>query len=158
MHRNTFTDDQQRVDRWLRALGQKAGLPLALDAQGVCAVGHASGLACAVEVGAGEVFFRVPLMDWEPGHSASLAEFCLGEHFLGLATSGASFAIDRDEAELVLWRSMPLVVLDEASFAAALMDLLEAASHWREQLQGVLHRSLAPSGATSPASLSSGLA
>lgn len=130
--------DHLLVNAWLAALGRRAGLALKLDADGVCAIGHASQLDCALEVpdGAGTVYLRVPLMPWRDGEHPHLAAWCLSEHFLGLATGGASFAIDRDEGELVLWLSRPLAALDEQAFAALVVGFLDQAATCRERLEG----------------------
>lgn len=130
------SQEQQTVNRWLLALGRATGLRLQLSEQGLCAIGHASGVDCAIEVpgGADVVYLRTPLRDWHDNEVPGLAEFCLSEHFLGLRTQGASFAIDRDEAELVLWLSRPLSALDEASFGHWLVQFLDAAVHCRQQL------------------------
>jgi len=81
------------------------------------------------------VYLRVPLMPWREGEHPQLAAWCLSEHFLGLATGGASFAIDRDEGELVLWLSRPLAALDEQSFAAMVAGFLDQAAACQERLE-----------------------
>lgn len=130
--------DHLVVNAWLGSLGRRAGLALTLDAEGVCAIGHASQLDCAIEVpdGAGTVYLRVPLMPWREGREhPQLAAWCLSEHFLGLATGGASFAIDRAEGELVLWLARPLAALDEQAFAAMVVGFLDNAAACRERLE-----------------------
>lgn len=128
--------DHRLVNAWLASMGRRAGLSLQLDDEGLCAIGHTSQLDCAIEVpdGAGTVFLRAPLMPWRDGEYPQLAAWCLSEHFLGLATGGASFAIDRAEGELVLWLSRPLAALDESSFAALVLGFLDNAAECRERL------------------------
>ena len=56
-------------------------------------------------------------------------------HFLGLKTGGASFAIDTEERELVMWMSRRLAALDSTSFATMLAEFLEYAAWWKDRLQ-----------------------
>jgi len=131
-----LSEEHVQVNHWLKALGLRTGLSLQLDADGVCAVGHTSRIDCALEVpeGCGIVYLRAPLIRWESG-ATGLAERCLSEHFLGMRTGGASFAIDRSEGELVLWQSRHLATLEEQSFALLIVDFLEMAAHWKEELE-----------------------
>jgi hypothetical protein len=74
-------------------------------------------------------------MPWRPDHPARLAERLLTEHFLGMRTNGASFAIDPHEGELVLWKACALSTLDEHSFALLVASFLQSASRWRDELE-----------------------
>ena len=124
------------VDGWLRQIGAQAGFPLQLDAQGVGAVGHLSGLDCGIEVDEARrlVFLTVPLMPWPSQPPAVLAHRCLQAHFLGLDTAGGSFAVDDQTRELVLWKSLPLERFDAPSFGEELASFLDAAQGWRDDL------------------------
>lgn len=140
-------EDQALVDGWLRALGARAGLPLQLDAEGVCAIGHSSGLDCAIEVpeGAGTAYLRAPLLPWPPESAAgALGEYCLSAHFLGLGTAGACFAINPRSRELVIWKALGLSLFDATSFADALLQFLDLAAQWRDELQAFDRRELPP--------------
>ena len=139
------SEDQILVNLWLRGLSAKTGLQLRLNEQGVCAIGHTSGLDCAIEVpdGRGRVYFHIPLMPWA-GAPAALAERCLSENFLGINTDGASFAIDRDEGQIVVWITRRLETLDEAQFGKLLVDFFETANHWRQELLAFCQRAMAP--------------
>lgn len=130
------TDAQALVNEWLAALGAKAGLALRLDEEGVCGVGHVSGMDCAIEVpdGGSSVYLRAPLASWPPRHALRIAEYCLETQFLGLETDGASFAIDPRDGELVLWKCVPLAVLNEETLASLVVGFIEAAAGWRESL------------------------
>jgi len=132
----TIDEQHAQVNRWLRRLGELAGFAPELDAEGLCAIGHRSGLECAIEVFGphGEVVVRVPLMPWPPARPEAVASQCLQAHFLGIDTVGASFAIDPAGAELVLWKSAPLDSLDAERFPAWLDELFEAALRWRDAL------------------------
>lgn len=127
-------DGRSRVNGWLETLGAATGLALALDEQGVCAVGHASGIDCALEVPADgdTIYLRAPLCHWSPQNPARVAEFCLEAHFLGLETDGASFSIDPYDRELTLWKSLPIATLDGDALAARIVRFLETAAHWRD--------------------------
>ncbi len=129
-------DAQALVNGWLAALGAKAGLALRLDEEGVCGVGHVSGMDCAIEVpdGGNSLYLRAPLVSWPPRQAQRIAEYCLQAQFLGLETDGASFAIDPRDGELVLWKCVPLAVLDEESMATLVVAFIEAAARWRESL------------------------
>lgn len=134
--------DRVLVNHWLQGIGAKTGLALALDDHGVCAVGHASGIDCALEIPDGEarVYMRAPLMPWRMGEHPLVAEACLAEHFMGMRTSGASFAIDTEEGELVLWKSWALVALDEDRFGQLVVGFLETAAAWRAELEEICRK------------------
>ncbi len=135
------SEDHVLVNHWLRALSAKTGLQLHLNEQGVCAIGHTSGLDCAIEVPEGRcrVYLNIPLMPWV-GSPAALAEHCLGENFMGINTDGASFAIDRHEGQLVIWITRRLDTLDEASFGTLIVDFFETASRSRQALEDFCRR------------------
>ncbi len=133
---NASVDAQALVNEWLAALGRATGLRLRLDEEGVCGIGHASGVDCAIEVpeGGDSLYLRAPLMPWPGRHPLRMAERCLEAQFLGLATQGASFAIDPRDSELVLWQCVPLAVLDGDALARRVTGFLELAARWREDL------------------------
>ncbi len=133
--------DHVLVNHWLRGLSAKTGLQLHLNEQGVCAIGHTSGLDCAIEVpdGRGRVYLHIPLMPWA-GSPASLAEHCLGENFLGINTDGASFAIDREEGQIVAWITRRLETLTEVSFCTLIVDFFETAAERRRELEEFCRR------------------
>lgn len=130
-------DDRSIVDSWLRSLGRILGWPLSLNVQGVCTIGHASGLECAVEVPdeGGCVVLRAPLMAWYPERHQALAAHCLKQQYLGLRTQGASFGIDEEDAELSLWQVMPVAGLDEAGFQGLVARFLDQAAYWQDELE-----------------------
>ena len=130
------TDAQALVNEWLAALGARAGLALKLDEEGVCGVGHVSGMDCAIEVpdGGRSLYLRSPLASWPPRQPQRIAECCLQAQFLGLETDGASFAIDPRDGELVLWQCVPLAALDQDAMASLVVGFIEAAARWRESL------------------------
>lgn len=127
------------VNQWLAALGARAGLALRLDEEGVCGVGHVSGLDCAIEVpdGSDSVYLRTALMPWPPRQPQRIAEHCLEAQFMGLGTDGASFAIDPRDGELVLWKSVCVAVLDEAALEHLVVSFVDAAARWREDLLAI---------------------
>ena len=129
-------EEREEVDRWLARMGEQAGFHLQLDSEGVCAIGHSSGVDGAIELAEArrEVFLRVPLMPWPPARPEVLAAQCLQAHFLGIDTGGGSFAIDPAGPELVLWMSRPLDGLGAQAFATWVVQFLEAAGRWREVL------------------------
>lgn len=130
-------DDRSIVDSWLRSLGRILGWPLNLDAQGVCTIGHASGVECAIEVPdeGNCVVLRVPLMAWYPERHLALAVHCLRQQYLGLRTQGAAFGIDEEDAELSLWQAVPLAGLDEAGFHGLVARFLDQAEYWLDELE-----------------------
>ncbi|MEJ7929105.1 type III secretion system chaperone [Ramlibacter sp. AN1015] len=132
-------DTRALVSLWLRRLGDVAGLSLQLSSEGVCGVGHESGMDCAIEVpeDGGAVYLRAPMLPWPPVHLARIAEHLLTEQFLGLGTDGATFAIDPRDRELVLWKCAPVALLDETSFQQLLMEFIQMAVHWRDELQRI---------------------
>lgn len=141
---------QARVNKWLAALGARAGLSLRLDDEGVCGVGHVSGIDCAIEVpdGGGSIYLRAPLMPWPPHQAQRIAEHCLEAQFLGLGTDGASFSIDPRDGDLVLWKAVPLAILDEQALATLVVNFLETAVRWRDDL--LQADAVAPSGRQAP--------
>lgn len=130
-------DPRSLVSQWLARLGAAAGLSLRLDEDGVCGIGHASGIDCAIEVPeeGGSVYLRAPLIDWPPGHPGRTAEFCLEAQFLGLGTDGASLAIDPRERELVLWMAVPVSTLDAGAMESLVVRFLETAVRWRDEIE-----------------------
>jgi hypothetical protein len=124
-----------RVNAWLRGLGGRTGLHLNLSDEGVCAVGHASGLDCAIEVppGGGQLYLRVPLMPWA-GQPLELAAHCLQRNLLGVGGEAASLALDTVSGELLLWIMRPLDVLDEDILGRLVLELFACA---QECLQGL---------------------
>lgn len=132
------SEEHARVNLWLRALGARTGLALQLGPDGVCAVGHSSGLDCAIEVPDGQntLFLRIPLMAWPSGeHPHLLAERCLQENFIGVGAGAACFAIDRAEAELLLWLARPLDTLDETALGLLIVEFFATAVHWKQELE-----------------------
>ncbi|HSW16231.1 MAG TPA: CesT family type III secretion system chaperone [Ramlibacter sp.] len=148
MTESGITEDHVLVNHWLRGLNAKTGLHLRLNDQGVCAVGHASGLDCAIEVpdGRGVAYLRIPLMPWA-GSPSTLAEYCLTEHFMGINTEGAAFAIDREERELVLWTARRLSSMDEQRLGRLLVELFDTAVRWKVQLEEFCRGQTADTGA-----------
>lgn len=128
-------DDTIVVNDWLEYLGGQTRLVLCLDDEGVCAIGHQSGLDCVVEApGDGSVYLRVGILPWEPEAHPDLAERCLVAQFMGRDTHGASFGVDPVDGQLVLWQERPLISLDEKSFCQLVVQILECAAHWRSGL------------------------
>ena len=128
----TPRDDRALVNEWLAYLGGLTRLPFHLDDDGMCTIGHASGLDCAVEVpGDGSLYLRVGILRWEPETYPDMAERCLVAQFMGRETHGASFGVDPVDGQLVLWQERPLGSLDEKSFCLLVARLLESAARWR---------------------------
>ncbi|MDO9437434.1 type III secretion system chaperone [Hydrogenophaga sp.] len=71
------------------------------------------------------------LIDDEPAVWSSL----LKAHTLGQGTGGAFFAIDHEEQELVVWRSLPLASLDGYGLNDAIDSLAQVARHYTEELK-----------------------
>lgn len=138
-------DARALVDEWLAALGARAGLALRLDEEGVCGVGHVSGMDCAIEVpdAGGSVYLRAPLLAWPARQALRIAGRCLEAQFMGLGMDGASFAIDPVDGELVLWQAVRVSDLDEDALARLVVGFIEAAARWREDL---LHLDAMPQG------------
>lgn len=115
-----------RVDQWLAEL--IPDLNLKLDAEGVCSVGHDSGLDCGIEVpeSAAQICLRIPVAPLATLGSAQLRQ-CLASHLFGVGTHGALYGIDEATDELVLWRTLDLAGLDATGFAAALLHLFDTA-------------------------------
>ena len=128
---NDLTDSptgmqRERINQWLAEIVPH--LNLKLDAQGVCSVGHESGLDCAIEVpeSAAIVCLRIPVAPLTTLTNTQLRQ-CLATHLFGHATGGAAYGIDEEEEELVLWRTVGLAGLDAAGFAAILVQLFDTA-------------------------------
>ena len=133
--RRAGAEDRALVNHWLHYLGQQSRVHLHLDHDGICTIGHASGLDCAVEVpGNGSVYLRVAMFPWEPEDNPDLAERCLLASFIGIETGGAAFGVDPMDAELVLWQERPLSCLDDAGFARMVTRLLDNAVRLRRDL------------------------
>ena len=128
-------NDTAVVNHWLEYLGRQTRLALRLDDEGVCAIGHQSGLDCVVEApGNGSVYLRVGILPWEPEAHPGRAERCLIAQFMGRETHGASFGVDPVDGQLVLWQERPLSCLDEKSFSHLIVQILECAVHWRSAI------------------------
>ncbi|MBC7602183.1 MAG: type III secretion system chaperone [Ramlibacter sp.] len=133
--RRIHGDDKSLVDHFLQYLGRQTRVKLHLDRDGVCTIGHDSGLDCCVEVpGNGSVYLRVALFPWEPEENPDLAERCLLASFMGIGTGGAAFGVDPLDAELVLWQERPLSCLDDASFSLMVAQILDNAVRLRNDL------------------------
>lgn len=130
-------DDRTLVNGWLRQLGTQARMSLQLDDQGLCGIGHASGVDCVVEVPdrSGRLYLWSPLLPWPGLHPQLIAERCLGAHFLGAQTGGASFALHPSGTELMFWQIHPIASLDESRFATAVIEFIQQAAQWRDNLQ-----------------------
>ncbi len=127
--------DTAVVNLWLDYLSRQTHLYLRLDGEGVCTIGHRSGLDCVVEVpGDGSVYLRVGILPWEPEAYPGLAERCLLAQFMGRETHGASFGVDPVDAELVLWQERTLNSLDEKMFCDLVVQIFESAVHWRSAI------------------------
>lgn len=133
---DTISQTRARVSLWLRNLGQNANLVLSLNEEGVCGLGHASGIDCAIEVPeeGGLVYLRAPLAPWPPSRAIEACEQFLTASFFGMGTEGASFAIDPRDRELILWKGVPVAVLDEEAFDDLLSRFLNTAAWWRDQI------------------------
>jgi hypothetical protein len=129
------SNDTAVVNNWLEYLGRQTRLTLRLDDEGVCAIGHQSGLDCVVEApGNGSVFLRVGILPWEPEAHPHLAERCLVAQFMGRETQGASFGVDPVDGQLVLWKERRVTSLDEKSFCHLIVQILECAVQWQSGL------------------------
>lgn len=128
-------EDWTLVNHWLQELSRRTGVGLRLDDEGVCTIGHESGLDCVVEVpGNGSVYLRVALLPWEPEENPHMAERCLLASFMGVNTGGAAFGVDPVDAELILWQERPLVSLNDASFYHLVTQILDNGVLWRLNL------------------------
>jgi hypothetical protein len=128
-------EDAAVVNHWLEHLGRETRLALRLDDEGVCAIGHESGLDCVVEApGNGSVYLRVGILQWEPEAHPGRAERCMIAQFMGRDTHGASFGVDPVDGQLVLWQERPLISLDEVSFCRLVVHILQNAVHWRSAI------------------------
>jgi len=140
------------VNSWLGDLAHQIDTPLMLNEYNVCAIGHVSGIDCIIEAPAthGLVLLRAALLPW-PRPEAQAAERFLELHFLGLKTGGASFAIDAEERELVLWMSRRLAALDSNSFSSMVAEFLEQAAWWKNTLLADDDPNARSTGSTFPA-------
>ena len=140
------SDEHKKVNDWLRILGDRVRLSLKLDEEGLCAVGHLSGIDCALEVpeGCGKLYLRAPLLPLGTNSEAAL-RFCMSKHFLGVSTGGAIFAIDPQDDMIVLWQARDLEGLELETFAVLLIDFFEAAQHWKDELQTLPPSQVIPS-------------
>lgn len=132
------SDEHDVVNNWLRILGARVQINLQLDHDGMCAIGHLSGIDCALEVpeGCGKIFLRAPILSLDLCNEATL-RFCLAQHLLGINTAGAVFAIDQKDNAMVLWQTRDLAGLDLESFAMMVVEFFEAADHWRYELDSL---------------------
>lgn len=130
------------LEEHLAAYGETvAGQPFAIDAKGVCELAFAQGVRVVVEPVPGEaqaqlwaVLGRLP-----PAHAreALLTKLLEGNLF-GLATGGATLALDRAREEILLCRGFVPEALDAAGFAALLEGFADMAALWtREAAQPV---------------------
>jgi len=123
------------VDAWLRQPDIARNVDLCLDEDGVCVIGHASGIDCVVEVPLDQptLYLSAPLLPLA-ALDDGLLRACMSAHLLGRATGGATFAIDLDDDQLVLWRANPIAALDGPGFVAGLVEFFTLASQWRARL------------------------
>ena len=128
-------DDRALLNLWLTHLSRASHAHLQLDDDGICTIGHESGLDCAVELpGNGSVYLRVAMFPWEPETNPDLAERCLLASFMGIETGGAAFGVDPIDVELVLWQERSVGSLDEAGFSRLVTQLFDNAVRLRKEL------------------------
>lgn len=155
MNESAISDDRKRVNAWLHQSAIRSHLEIELNDEGLCAIGHASGIDCALELpeGSGKLYLRAPLLSLQQA-SATRLRNCLAEHLLGVRTGGAIFAIDEQEDCLLLWQDASIAQLDAQSFAQWLVDFLRTASFWQEQFLALPAAPAAGATATNPTSAS----
>jgi hypothetical protein len=155
MNERAISDDRKRVNAWLHQSAIRSHLEIELNDEGLCAIGHASGIDCALELpeGSGKLYLRAPLLSLHQVSATSLRK-CLAEHLLGVRTGGAIFSIDEQEDCLLLWQDASIAQLDAQSFAQWLVDFLRTASFWQEQLLTLPAAPASAAAATNPASAS----
>ena len=138
-----MTAAREKVGALLRHLGQKAGVELDLDSEGVCAVTYGETVTCVIEVPAhadtlylSSTMLSLPHLD--ESRLASLFRRLLALDFLALDTGGAIFALDERNREIVLWYSSPVERLDAVAFENVFGAFLETAVAWSAKLPGFL--------------------
>ncbi len=142
MHPSSPSEARARVDAWLDRLGRRSGLHLQLNEDGVCAIGHASGLDLVVQVppAQGLVLLGVALLELEALRHAGLARECLARQAAALVAGGGSlggcvFALDPQTDELLLLRALPVDALDADRFQALVVDTLDTAERWAREFR-----------------------
>jgi len=106
----------------LAELGAQSGLALDLDADGACAIAFQGGTTCVVEVadGTGLMLLHAEVVLLADENRAQLLEEAMALNLYGLATEGATLALDRPSDAIVLWFARPAAGLDGDGFAALL--------------------------------------
>jgi len=120
----------------LAELGAQSGLALDLDADGVCAIAFQGGTTCVVEAAddSGLMLLHAEVVRPADGSRARLLEEAMALNLYGLATEGATLALDRPSDAIVLWFARPAAGLDGDGFAALLASFIETVERLRERL------------------------
>ncbi len=117
----------------LREFGQQTGLgELALDENDACQIVFDDQYLVNVEASpGGERFFVHSFLCADPvdGREAFLAEL-LSANLFGQATEGASFGLDKNRGDIVLFRELVAEETDFQKFSSALEGLLNALEYW----------------------------
>lgn len=139
----------------LERLGSRLGVtPIVADEHGSAGVRLSDGSSLGLQIDslADELCLYADLgaLPDTPG----LAEELLQMQLFGRHTGGGSIAIGpnlQGEPHLVLWRSLPLVGLDEHTLLSVLTRLGDAAHAWRRSLEASALDAPAPRATDSPA-------
>jgi hypothetical protein len=119
----------EAVDGFLREVGTRIGVPLALDDEGQCVMACEDDLECVVAVpeASETVVLYAPVAAVPAVDREAFLERALCLNLYGEGTSGGTLAIDRNRNELVLCAQRRAAELDPALFAGLLGGFVSAA-------------------------------
>ncbi len=136
-------DTQDRINSMLREISYKIGLGLPnLDKNGVCAMRYNDKFNFIMEVpeGSDHLFFYSPLVVHQEGHEQIFKKL-LRHNFLCMDTEGATFAIDKENDDIVLCRIHVIGTLDALRLETIINEFLTTADKWNRKLRQWLRKS-----------------
>jgi hypothetical protein len=121
------------VENLISELGSALGIShLALSDHGVCTFRYQDSLDISIEhpEHSNQIFMYCPIVDLPQDESlrGRLCERLLIMHFMGLRTSGATFAIHQDQNSVILNLAFPIEMVDATRFNAIVSHFVPAAA------------------------------
>jgi hypothetical protein len=125
------------VDQGLALLGRDLGQPMTLDEQGVCCLEFNEGLACTVELDAGDgsLFIHGELLPAPGSGREDLFRRALALNLYCLETGGAAVAYDPGSDALLLCHRLPAELLEPEQISNLVGDFVLRLDALRRRLR-----------------------
>ncbi len=130
-------NDRDRLEEGLRQLGAQAGVALALDPDGCCAIALDDGLACVVEAdeARGLAHLHTELLRLGSARRAERLEQAMALNLFCNGTEGATLGLDRGTDSLVLYLGRRLDGLSGDDVVALIGEFVTLARRLRDEMQ-----------------------